>query len=156
MRKKPKRDEIFYRSADAGPALDRAIEERVAEFLHRSPVPWSNPPRYTLEIVRAQFLLEVAERRGGARTAVAETPSGWACSLDFGGEDDALVVGRGDTEALAICAAFMSKRPRVRHRSPQRSFAGRVEHGVRRLTRRAWNLRFVVRLREETRKLLFP
>jgi hypothetical protein len=155
MREKSKREEIFYRESDVGPTLDREIEKRVAGVLHRSPVPWSNPPRYTLEIVRAQFLLDVVERREGGRTAVAETPTGWACSLDFGGEDDDLVVGRGDTEALAICAAFMSPRPR-RRRVFRGGIANRVEHRVRHLMRRAWNLRLVVRLREKTRKLLFP
>ena len=155
MARRPEREEIFYRNADAGPDLDREIEKRVATLLNRSPIPWSTPPRYTLEIFRAQFLLDVVERREGGRTAVAETPTGWACSLDFGGEDEDLVVGRGDTEALAICAAFMSNRPRRRRRL-RGGLTARMGHGVRRLTKRAWNLRFVARLREKTRKLLFP
>ncbi|MDQ6893350.1 MAG: hypothetical protein M3167_11820 [Acidobacteriota bacterium] len=152
---KSKRQEIFYRESDVGPTLDREIEKHVARLLHRSPVPWRNPPRYTAEIFRAQFLLDVVERREAGRTAVTETPVGWACSLDFGGDDQDLVVGRGDTEALAICAAFMSKRPRIRRKS-QRGFAGRLEHGVRRFVIRVWNLRFVVRVRAEIGKLLFP
>ena len=155
MRKKRGQEELFYRSADASLELDREIEKRAAEVLHRSPVPWKNPPLYTSELSRAQFLLDIVERREGGRTAVVETPSGWACSLDFG-EGTELIVGRGETEALAICAAFMSERPRHRTRVHRGGLAARLEHSIRRTTRRAWNLRFVKRLREETRKLLFP
>jgi len=156
VRRKTKREELFYRSGDADAELDRQIETRVAEVLHRSPVPWSNPPRYTVDVDRARFLIDVVERREGARTSVVETPSGWACSLDFGGEDHELIVGRGDTEALAICAAFMSDRPRRRKKVRRRGLTGRVEHAVKRTARRVWNLRFMVRLREQTRRLLFP
>ena len=106
-KKRERAPELFFRSADTGPDLDRRIESHVAEVLHRSPVPWKNPPQYTEDLQRAQFLLDVMERREGVRTAVAETPTGWACSVDLGGEEDYLLVGRGETEALAICAAFM-------------------------------------------------
>ena len=156
MRKKTPRKELFYGAADATVELDREIEKRVAEVVHRSPVPWRNPPRYTAELVRAQFLLDVMERREGGRTSVVGTPSGWACSLDFGGEDSELIVGRGDSEPLAICAAFMSERPRRRAKLRHRGLAARLDYSVRRVTRKVWDLRFLVRLREETRKLLFP
>jgi hypothetical protein len=156
VRKKTAQQELFYRSEKATQDLDREIEKRVAEVIRRSPIPWRNPPRYTTELVRAQFLLDVMERREGGATTVVETPSGWACSVDFGGEDAELIVGRGDTEALAICAAFMSKRPRRRARRRYRGFAAELDHAVFRVIRRVWNHRFVVRLRKETRKLLFP
>jgi len=156
VQKKSRREDLFYRSGDALRELDRKIEEGVAEVLHRSPVPWSNPPRYTLEIARAHFLLDVVERREGGRTSVVETPTGWACSLDFGGEDHELIVGRGDTEALAICAAFMSERPDWRKNARRdRGLGARFTRAVRRITERAWNLRAVARVREVTRKLLF-
>lgn len=155
MKSGRKRAEIFYRHGDAGLDMDREVESRVASVLRRSPVPWKNPPTYSLDVDRARFLLDVAERRLGAKTSVVETPTGWACSFDFGGEDEDLVVGRGDTEALAICAAFMSK-----IRKPARRFRGGfLKAGSRRLRRAARRLgkaRLVRRVGKTIRRILFP
>ena len=152
-----KREEIFYRGGDAGPEMDGEIEARVASVLHRSPVPWQNPPRYSLDGERARFLLDVAERRLGAKTAVVETPSGWACSFDFGGDDEDLFVGRGDTEALAICAAFMT---RIRKPGSRRQFQGgawkTARRRVRRAAKRIGKTRFIRRVAEMIRNTLFP
>jgi len=155
-KKRERAPELFFRSADTGPDLDRRIESHVAEVLHRSPVPWKNPPQYTEDLQRAQFLLDVMERREGVRTAVAETPTGWACSVDLGGEEDYLLVGRGETEALAICAAFMTARPRKRARRPRGGFATRVEKRIARSVRRLSRTRLVTRVTYEIRRLLFP
>jgi hypothetical protein len=151
-----RRAEVFYRREDAGPDMDREVESRVASVLHRNPVPWKNPPNYSVDVARAHFLLDVAERRLGAKTAVAETPSGWACSFDFGGEDEDLLVGRGDTEALAICAAFMTK---IRKPGPRRFRGGFLKAGSRRLRRAARRLgraRVVRAVRKTIGRLLFP
>ncbi len=156
MKSDRKRPEVFYRRGDAGPDMDREIESRVASVLHRSPVPWKNPPSYSRDVDRARFLLDVAERRLGAKTAVVETPSGWACSFDFGGEDEDLVVGRGDTEALAICAAFMTK---IRKPGTPRFRGGFLKAGSRRLrraVRRLGKARLVRRVGKTIRRLFFP
>jgi len=155
-RKRERAAELFYRMTDVGPDLDRRVESRVAEVLHRSPVPWQNPPRYSEDLPRAQFLLDVMERREGVRTAVAETPTGWACSVDVGGENEDVLVGRGETEALAICAAFMTERPRKRARRPHGGIVRRVEKRIGRSLRRLSRTRLVTRVTEEIRRLLFP
>jgi hypothetical protein len=124
--------------------------------LHRNPVPWTNPPSYSQEADRARFLLDVAERRLGARTAVVETPTGWACTFDFGGAEEEILVGRGDTEALAICAAFMS---RIRKPGSRRFRGGFVKSGGRRVrhaARRIGRSRLVQRVGKMIRGLLFP
>jgi hypothetical protein len=153
-KKRDRATEIHYSLADAGPDLDRRIEERVAEVLHRSPVPWKNPPPYSADLPRAQFLLDVMERREFGHTSVAETPSGWACSMQVG--DGALLVGRGDTEALAICAVFMTERERVRARRPRGGIVTRTGKRVRRFARRLSRNRFVSRVTFEIRRILFP
>ena len=155
-KRRERADEIFYRRADCGPDLDRRIESRVADALHRSPVPWKNPPPYTGDLQRAQFLLDVMERREGLRTAVAETPTGWACSVGPGGEDENLLVGRGETETLAICAAFMTDRPRKRARRPRAGLVTRVEKRAVRAVKRLSRTRFVTRVTYEIQRLLFP
>jgi hypothetical protein len=149
-KKRDRKPELFFRLADAGPDLDRKIENHVAEVMYRSPVPWQNPPRYS------QFLLDVLERRELVRTAIAETPTGWACSLDLGGETDEPLVGRGDTEALAICAAFMTERPRKRAKRPHGGIVRRAERRVARGLERLGRVPFVARVRYEIRRLLFP
>src|SRR3954465_6468197 len=151
-RKKHRKAELFYRLTDAGPDLDRKIEDHVAEVMYRSPVPWKNPPRYSEDLQRAQFLLDVLERRELVKTAVADTPTGWACSLDLGGETEDLLVGRGDTEALAICAAFMTERPRKRAKRPRGGIVRRTERRVARSLERLGRVPFVARVRYEIRR----
>jgi len=155
-KKRDRKPELFFRLADAGPDLDRKIENHVAEVMYRSPVPWQNPPRYSEDLHRAQFLLDVLERRELVRTAIAETPTSWACSLDLGGETEELLVGRGDTEALAICAAFMTERPRKRAKRPQGGIVRRAEKRVARSLRRLARVPLVSRIRYEIRRILFP
>lgn len=155
LRKRERETEKYYRLADAGPDLDRRIEDRVAEALHRSPVPWKNPPPYSENLQRAQFLLDVMERREGARISVAETPTGWVCSMQVHGRDEPLV-GRGDTEALAICAVFMTERKRVRARRHRQGIVSRAEKRFRRFLRRLSRMRFVSRVTSGIRRILFP
>ena len=155
-KKRERGQELFFRLADAGPDLDRKIEDHVADVTHRSPVPWKNPPRYSEDLQRAQFLLDVLERRELVKTAVAETPTGWACSIDIGRETEDLLVGRGETEALAICAAFMTERPRKRAKRPHGGIVRRTKKRVVRSLERLRRIPLVARVRHRIRRLLFP
>jgi len=144
--------EIFYRVADAGANLDGEIEGRVAAVLRREPIPWRNPPSYSGDPNRARFLLDLAERREAAITKTVFSDPVWECSFFY--QDGRAVVGRGETEALAICAAFMSERGRPRRRLRGRSRS--MTKTIRRLRRRLWESRLGKRLRDSVRRLLFP
>lgn len=145
--------EMFYRVRDAGVSLDEQIEREVARLLRRSLGPHTRPASYSTEIQNARFLEDLLSRVNPGSVQLRTSGPVWECS--FTTPDGERLVGSGETESLAICAAFMSQKfPKHRRLRPRAGSS--ISVAFRRARRRLRDLRVVRWLRRQIRKLLFP
>lgn len=141
---------IEFGDEQAGPSLDRRIEEHVARLLRRNAAPWRNPPPYSASVERARFLQDILER-GHTPVEVVQKGATWTCTVST---ERGTAIGRGETEALAICAAFIARHSeRSRHHGSGGLSATPIWH---RLRKRVVSWPPYRWLRDQISKLLFP